>query len=261
MQQIQGRQVSAPQGFAMIPRAVLVDPTVSADAKIVFLVLSSHVGDKDTVWPSHQTIATMAGISTSQVKRKLKELKDHNLIDWKERRTEKERSLTNEYWLTVGNVPAQKKRVAHPGPHPGGTPSTQDPVPPEPGGVPRDLRTRVIERESKKKTSPTGVGVAAKFDAFWDVYPRREGKGAAQASFARALKKVTFEVIMRGATRYRDDPNRDQSYTAHPTTWLNQARWDDDPLPVRGETKRAEVAEPAWKQDAQHRQNRFGGLA
>lgn len=38
--------------------------------------------------------------------------------------------------------------------------------------------------------------------------------------------------------RYRDDPNRDDGYTAHPTTWLNRDGWDDDPLPARTNGKR-----------------------
>jgi hypothetical protein len=33
--------------------------------------------------------------------------------------------------------------------------------------------------------------------------------------------------------RYRNDPNREPEFTAHPATWLNAGRWDDDPLPPR----------------------------
>lgn len=77
------------------------------------------------------------------------------------------------------------------------------------------------------------------FDEFWKVYPRRIGKQAALNAFGRAVKrsKITDPgVIIDGARRYRDDPNRSDEFTKHPTTWLNGGCWEDDPLPARGST-------------------------
>lgn len=71
------------------------------------------------------------------------------------------------------------------------------------------------------------------FDAFWRVYPRREGKGAARNAWDKAIRKANAQDILIAAERYRDDPNREPQYTAHAATWLNQERWDDDPLPPR----------------------------
>jgi len=72
------------------------------------------------------------------------------------------------------------------------------------------------------------------FDEFWTVYPRRTAKGAARTAYGRALARAPAAHIIEGAARLRDDPNRDPAFTPHPTTWLNQDRWDDDPLPPRG---------------------------
>lgn len=71
------------------------------------------------------------------------------------------------------------------------------------------------------------------FDTFWATYPRRTGKGAARVAFTKAIAKVGVDAVIAGAARLRDDPNRDPEYTPHPATWLNQERWDDDPLPRR----------------------------
>ncbi len=75
----------------------------------------------------------------------------------------------------------------------------------------------------------------AGFEAFWKAYPRRTAKGSARASWAAALKAAGGDaaVIVAGAQRYRDDPNRDDAYTAHAATWLRAERWTDDPLPPR----------------------------
>lgn len=79
------------------------------------------------------------------------------------------------------------------------------------------------------------------FEAFWFAYPRRQGKGAAKAAWKRATKKTQPDRIIAAAARYRDDPNREDDFTALPSTWLNQERWDDDPLPRRGTGTKAEA--------------------
>jgi hypothetical protein len=69
------------------------------------------------------------------------------------------------------------------------------------------------------------------------------GKQAAERAFAKACKVAEQSVIIAGAARYADDPNRVDAFTAHPTTWLNAGRWNDEPLPERiktGDEKRAE---------------------
>lgn len=71
------------------------------------------------------------------------------------------------------------------------------------------------------------------FDAFWKIYPRKVAKAAALKAWIKAIQLVAPEIIIEGATRYANDPNRHPSYTAHPATWLNAARWGDEPLPQR----------------------------
>lgn len=77
----------------------------------------------------------------------------------------------------------------------------------------------------------------ADFTAFWDVYPRRNGKGAAMSAFTKAKKRAPVTRIIDGAHRLAQDPNlpADKSLIPMPATWLNQDRWEDDPLPARGE--------------------------
>jgi hypothetical protein len=75
----------------------------------------------------------------------------------------------------------------------------------------------------------------AMFDVFWDVYPRHTGgKPMARKAWDKAVKRADPQVIVDGALRFREDPNRLDEFTPHPSTWLNQSRWTDDPLPARG---------------------------
>ena len=67
---------------------------------------------------------------------------------------------------------------------------------------------------------------------FEDVYPRKEGMHAAKRVWKRLVGfGADPNVILAGAKRYRDDPNRDPQFTKSPTRWLNQRGWEDDPLP------------------------------
>lgn len=88
------------------------------------------------------------------------------------------------------------------------------------------------ELEEPKKSKK-----ADRFDEFWSVYPRRAAKTAARKAWIKAISSTPAQVIIDGAERYRDDPNRDDQFTAHPASWLNAGRWDDDPLPERSSGK------------------------
>ena len=87
------------------------------------------------------------------------------------------------------------------------------------------------ENERKKERSDP-IFLSDRFDEFWSVYPRKTAKGQARKAWPAAVRKANPEVIIKGAMRYRDDPNRTDRFTKHPATWLNGECWADEPLPV-----------------------------
>lgn len=71
----------------------------------------------------------------------------------------------------------------------------------------------------------------AAFDEFYGIYPRHVGKDAARKAFLRALLRADARVIIDGAKRWADHcvaTRKEQRFIAHPGTWLNQGRWQDD---------------------------------
>ncbi|QKY78996.1 hypothetical protein Jinkies_48 [Arthrobacter phage Jinkies] len=110
--------------------------------------------------------------------------------------------------------------------------------------LPRPDPSRPNQLQEEKTSSPATpddaepdpkpVMYSRAFEAFWDAYPRKVGKKAASSAFDKARKAASLQTICEGAARYRDDPNREDAFTAHPTTWLNEGRWDDEtPIPNR----------------------------
>ncbi|MDQ0030177.1 hypothetical protein [Arthrobacter bambusae] len=82
-------------------------------------------------------------------------------------------------------------------------------------------------REEKKIFSSSSTTA---FDAFWAGYPRKVGKAAAQKAFAKALKFTDVETVMSGVEALRTEvAGKDQKFTPHAATWLNEGRWDDEP--------------------------------
>ncbi|MCJ2009787.1 DUF1376 domain-containing protein [Methylobacterium sp. J-092] len=95
------------------------------------------------------------------------------------------------------------------------------------------------------------------FDLFWAEYPEKVGKDPARKSFAtvRKSRRVTFAALMDGLARYQASKPADRNW-CHPTTWLNQGRWSDQPaapmqrpVAVRGSPPRASTAD-LWAGDA-----------
>ena len=75
------------------------------------------------------------------------------------------------------------------------------------------------------------------FEEFWNLYPRKQAKGAARSAFVKALKKADLETILAGVRRFASDPNRQDEFTAHASTWLNQERWTDEAQPAKAMTR------------------------
>jgi len=87
-----------------------------------------------------------------------------------------------------------------------------------------------------KKSAPEGA--AQLFEHFWNVYPRKAGKVAAEAAFMKCIKGMSEEDAtklveqMIRAVRFQARSaqwHEGDRYIPHPSNWLNQHRWEDEP--------------------------------
>jgi len=85
------------------------------------------------------------------------------------------------------------------------------------------------ETETNKKTPSSTATPSKEFDLFWIQYPRKVGKEAARKAFAKAMKKTTADKVLSAVEDLRIRvAGKDQQFTPHPATWLNEGRWDDE---------------------------------
>jgi uncharacterized protein YdaU (DUF1376 family) len=66
------------------------------------------------------------------------------------------------------------------------------------------------------------------FDAFWEIAPRKVGKGGARKAYAKALKIATPDELLDGMKRHVVAMRgKEQNFIPHPARWLNEERWLD----------------------------------
>jgi DNA-binding transcriptional regulator YhcF (GntR family) len=197
-------------------------PTVE---KMVLLVIADHASDDGTeAWPSQATIAAKASISIRTVQRAVNSLVAAGYL-WLEKGAGgsancREDRRPHRYTINI-------KRLR------GDIESTRE----ERGDIEATNEATLapttgrLSRPMNHPNKPSNE--TPEFDLFWNSYPIKVGKAAALKAWAKAIKVETPDVIIQGALRYADDPNRHPSFTAHASTWLNAHRWNDSALPPR----------------------------
>lgn len=107
-----------------------------------------------------------------------------------------------------------------------------------------DLRAyfREQKRKQRKKDSdvkdnlghskdPASASACAyDFDLFWKEYPRKTGKAYAKTCWIRHKPPIAKCLDTLDWQRKSDEWTKDGGdYVPHPSTWINQGRWEDEP--------------------------------
>jgi hypothetical protein len=184
--------------------------------KFVLLALADYADEDDKCFPSSKTLATKCCLHKRTVQKAIVRLEEAGYIT-KEERVRKDGSCSSNHYVVslsrLGDGPQPPCSAPEP------TAFLNQSV-----NQPEEPTKKIIE------TSP--------FDVFWADYPKKKGKGAARAAYARALKKTTSVTIMSGLLKSDIQTAKDIQFVPHPATWLNQECWDDE------DTK--ETLKPYW---------------
>ncbi len=111
------------------------------------------------------------------------------------------------------------------------------------GRSPSNVPEYECESDIYTPLTPHG-GYDDDFLAFWQAYPKKVGKGAAEKAFkkikgAKQLLPAMLSAIEAQAKT--DQWQRDNGqYIPNPSTWLNQRRWEDEAPRPRAEGRREE---------------------
>ena len=167
-------------------------------AKLLLVALADRA-DKDTgqCWPSLARLCEDTEMSMATVTRRLHYLEEHRFIQ-REQRDQK----STLYTLSLTERPLSLAER---------TPSLSQ----------RDEPITMNLSENNKN-------MLIDFEAFWQVYPRKVGKGQARLAFKTALRKATKDELVSAASTYAESVrSTEQNFIPHASTWLNGERWLD----------------------------------
>lgn len=113
-------------------------------------------------------------------------------------------------------------------PHPIALPSEENPAAQAPPDTDKPARKRSPKR-------PAAAAVAARFEDFWKVYPRRQDIGPAEKAWTKAINDLGADPqdVIDAAIEYAmKRKGQDPAWTKLPATWLNARSWLNEPDPV-----------------------------
>ena len=94
--------------------------------------------------------------------------------------------------------------------------------------------------EERREETSTRAGARAREDRFadfWQIYPKKVAKGSAERAWTKAVKDTDPQAILDALTAQRPALARAEAqFIAHPATWLNGRRWEDEPPRTAGQT-------------------------
>lgn len=205
--------INADLRFSIIPEWV-IDADLSDRAIRLYAILARYA-DNETLqaFPSRETLARRANCHWRSIDRAIDELVTIGAIT-KQHRRNGESYQSNIYTL---------RRV---GPQLSPPSDKADRGVVTPQSVPTDTGGNLTITTELEPSND----IHQQFNSFWEVYPRKLGKGEAKAAFAKAVNKFGAEIILEGVTRFAADPNLPAvQFIPRAATWLNQERWEDEP--------------------------------
>lgn len=99
----------------------------------------------------------------------------------------------------------------------------------------RNAKQKQKQKQNKNTTTP--YSPPGDFENFWNAYPNRKGKGAAEKAWKQIKPNESLVAKILSAI---EEQKKSQAwikdggdFIPHPATWLNQKRWDDEVRPYR----------------------------
>jgi hypothetical protein len=96
----------------------------------------------------------------------------------------------------------------------------------------QDKQTSEVEDEDVHEDIPSQEGESEGCDPrlIYEAYPRKVGRPVALKAIVKALASEPFDSLLSKTEAFaRAVQGKDQQYIAHPSTWFNQQRYNDDP--------------------------------
>jgi uncharacterized protein YdaU (DUF1376 family) len=94
---------------------------------------------------------------------------------------------------------------------------------------PEETQSKPKETQPKANQNQNQNNTSIGFTEFWQAYPRKVGKGAAEKAWAKASPDLQAVLTALAWQTKQDGWTKDGgAFIPHPGTYLNQRRWEDE---------------------------------
>lgn len=206
--------------------------TANSGQKLVLLLLANHTnGHTGQCNPSQGLLAKECCMGLSTLRRHLLDLEAAGLISVVHQYADNMKR-PNQYIVNFQRSPrksTEEQKWANDHPNRRYPPSNLEvPLPPN-----RMIETGITTSNGNNTVCQQGKPL---FDIFWKAYPRKVSPAAAKKSFAKLKvdEDLLNKMLKAIEQQKKTDQWKDPKYIPHPSTWLNNERWEDEVQPTTG---------------------------
>ena len=181
-------------------------------ARLVLFALNEHAnigkhGDW-RVFPSHDRVAAMCGISRRTVIRAMNDLQEAGCLTIAHQYNDNGAQKQNLYWLTAPKLIESDPcdNMAHP--------------PVSNSHTPCDKLSHKSLKDNPLKNNNL------MFDDMWALYPKKKAKKESEKAWAKLTEEDRLAAIAR--LKLKPFKDTDIRYVPLPSTYINGARWEDE---------------------------------
>lgn len=196
-----------PNYYAIIPADVRYDPNLKDKAKLLYgeiIALSDKTG---YCYASNKYFAELYGISQTTVSLLIKDLIQNRYIESEIIYKEGTKEILNRYLRIIKGGYLRNFKE----------------------GYLKNLKDNNINNNN---TSINKENYIKEFEKFWKHYPRKLKKQKSLEAFIKCKPtKELVEIMIKQVERFKDTKQwkeENGKYIPHPTTWINNKRWEDE---------------------------------
>jgi hypothetical protein len=211
---------------AWINADVLYSKHLNTQQKILYAVIFNLTHKNGFCWASNNYFANELNVSIRTIQRDIDKLIKHgflNRVDELTARGKETKRLLYVMDAPIAIKPATGKQT---------TPHAKNGAPPHVTfGTPPHAKNGTHNKQVINKTSKEIKNITKNvlFDAFWEMYPNKVGKGKAMSTWQKVMReeKNIMDALPRHVAQWVA-LGTEKKYIPHPATWLNQQRWLDE---------------------------------
>ena len=206
--------------WAVIPAPVRHDPELRPNAKLLYAEISSLCDQRGYCWATNERLGEIFGVGAKTASELISQLEKHGYITVEIIRNER------------GQIKQRRLRLRE-------IPDADEPLPKNRDTSPEKSGEERFKKNVSTPLKPpqTGDWMPDTFAALWKGYPRHESKQAALRAWNRLKPSEELIGVIAAALKRQMASELWSRGIGIPylSTWLNQARWEDEIGPAAAE--------------------------